>query len=177
MKTLFTVLKYLIALVVVLVAVAFLLPREVSVTRSIQINGPAATIFAYANSTQEMQKWSPWASIDPDMVMTFSGPETGVGNHLAWTSNDPKVGNGQQTITESVDGAKVVSKLDFGDMGTAIATLSLTGSGDTTDVTWSFITDLGMNPIGRWMGLMMDKWVGADYEKGLVSLKGLVEGE
>ena len=29
----------------------------------------------------------------------------------------------------------------------------------------------------RWMGLMMDNWVGGDYERGLVNLKELVEGQ
>jgi len=33
-----------------------------------------------------------------------------------------------------------------------------------------------MNPMGRWMGLMMDGWVGPDYETGLSNLKSLVEG-
>ena len=28
----------------------------------------------------------------------------------------------------------------------------------------------------RWMGLMMDGWVGPDYEKGLQNLRKLVEG-
>jgi len=42
-------------------------------------------------------------------------------------------------------------------------------------VKWGFATDMGMNPIARWMGLMMDRWVGADYQKGLARLKDLVE--
>src|SRR5690606_16939708 len=42
-------------------------------------------------------------------------------------------------------------------------------------VTWSMQADMGNNPIGRWMGLMMDSIVGADYETGLASLKKLVE--
>ena len=35
----------------------------------------------------------------------------------------------------------------------------------------------GNNPMMRWMGLMFDKWVGADYETGLASLKELAEKE
>ena len=34
---------------------------------------------------------------------------------------------------------------------------------------------MGMNPMGRWMGLMMDGMVGADYDQGLANLKALVE--
>eukprot|EP01023_Acetabularia_acetabulum_P038207 TRINITY_DN36513_c1_g1_i1.p2 TRINITY_DN36513_c1_g1~~TRINITY_DN36513_c1_g1_i1.p2 ORF type:complete len:157 (-),score=35.49 TRINITY_DN36513_c1_g1_i1:16-486(-) len=34
---------------------------------------------------------------------------------------------------------------------------------------------MGSGPMGRWMGLMMDRWVGADYEQGLQNLKAVVE--
>jgi effector-binding domain-containing protein len=35
--------------------------------------------------------------------------------------------------------------------------------------------DFGYNPFGRLMGLMMDKWLGADFEKGLQELKKVSE--
>ena len=35
--------------------------------------------------------------------------------------------------------------------------------------------DMGMNPIGRWMGLTMDGMVGKDFDTGLASLKALAE--
>ena len=44
-------------------------------------------------------------------------------------------------------------------------------------MTWGFESDLGMNPMARWMGLMMDSLVGGDYEQGLANLKDLVEGQ
>ena len=47
--------------------------------------------------------------------------------------------------------------------------------GNQTQVTWGFESELGLNPMSRWMGLMMDNWVGGDYERGLVNLKTLVE--
>lgn len=41
--------------------------------------------------------------------------------------------------------------------------------------TWGFDTDLGMNPIARYFGLVMDSMLGADYEKGLAKLKQVCE--
>jgi hypothetical protein len=32
-----------------------------------------------------------------------------------------------------------------------------------------------MNPMARWMGLMFDRWIGADYEAGLAKLKQVAE--
>lgn len=105
-----------------------------------------------------------------------SGPEAGVGNTLNWTSEHPQVGTGSQEIVESVPEQTVKTALDFGPMGSASASFDLTPEGDQTQVTWGFESDLGMNPMSRWMGLMMDKWVGGDYERGLTNLKALVEG-
>jgi len=44
-----------------------------------------------------------------------------------------------------------------------------------TRLTWGFVTDTGFNPMMRWMGVMLDDWVGADYEAGLARLKALAE--
>ncbi len=171
MRIVIRLIKYLIALVIILVAVAFLLPREVSVDRSIAITAPASQVFPHVNSLKAFAVWSPWADYDPDMAVIYSGPDAGVGNRMDWTSTEQNVGSGSQVITESVENEKVVTALDFGQMGTASASFTLVQSGATTTVTWGFVTDLGLNPFARWMGLMMESWVGADYEKGLARLK------
>lgn len=163
-------------LIVVLAAVSFLLPREVTVTRSTTIDAPPEAIFAQVNSLVATSNWSPWLSIDPNVVQTFSGPDTGVGNRMEWSSDHPQVGSGSQEITESIENERVVTALDFGAQGSAQAVLSLTPVEGGTEVTWTLETDMGNNPVGRYMGLMMDRWVGTDYEEGLGNLKALLEG-
>lgn len=165
----------LVIVVIALVAIAFVLPREVSVSRSVDIAAAPEAVFPHVNSLQKFSEWSPWSSIDPDMKVTYSGPEMGVGNKMDWASDDPKVGIGSQVITAAVDNESVSTELDFGPMGTADAEFLLAAKGAGTEVTWGFTTDLGMNPIARWMGLMMDSWVGADYERGLAALKEIAE--
>lgn len=168
--------QFLLVLVVLLVGVAFLLPREVEVARSTTISAPPEEVFAHVNSLAKFSEWSPWSSIDPDMKVTYSGPELGIGNKMEWQSEHPNVGNGVQEITAIVENERVESALDFGDMGTALASFDLAKAGDGTEITWGLKTDMGNNPIGRWMGLMMDRLVGGDYEKGLANLKAQIEG-
>ena len=60
-------------------------------------------------------------------------------------------------------------------MGTARAAFTLEPSGTGTLVTWTLVADMGLNPVGRWMGLMMDRWVGTDYERGLINLRRVAE--
>ncbi len=164
-----------IVAVVVLVAVAYVLPREVTVERSLTVNAAPESIFPYVNSMQATEAWSPWLDRDPDVRLAYSGPESGVGNRLAWESDHPQVGSGTQEITASMENSRVETALDFGPMGIANAWFNLAPEGTATEITWGFVTDTGMNPITRWMGLMMDRWVGADYEAGLAKLKALAE--
>lgn len=176
MRVLKWILGVVVVLAVVFVAGGFLMPREVTVTRDIVINAPAEEVFPLVNSLQEGQKWSPWLERDPDVELTYEGPESGVGNKMSWASEVDTVGNGTQEITVSTQNERVETALDFGTMGTAKAAFILAADGAGTKVTWNLVSDMGNNPMGRWMGLMMDGWVGPDYEKGLGNLKALVEG-
>ncbi|WP_050604569.1 SRPBCC family protein [Ruegeria sp. 6PALISEP08] len=175
MKVVLRILAGLGLIAVAVVAVSYLLPGKAEVSRSITIDAPAEAIFPYVNSMQETEQWSPWLHRDPDTQLTYSGPEAGVGNALNWSSEHPQVGTGSQVIVESVENQRVQTELDFGPMGTATVSFLLEPGGNSTLVTWGFESDLGLNPISRWMGLMMDKWVGGDYQRGLTNLKALIE--
>ncbi|WP_224816578.1 SRPBCC family protein [Hasllibacter sp. MH4015] len=175
MRLIRNILIGLVALVAVLAVVGMLLPRQVVVERDIVIDAPPEDVFAHVNSLQAFAEWSPWGDYDPDMVVTYSGPETGVGNVMEWTSEHPNVGNGRQEITHVVENERVMTALDFGDMGTADAWWQLAPDGDGTRVVWGLDADMGGGPVGRWFGLMMDRWVGADYERGLARLQETVE--
>lgn len=53
----------LLVLVAVLAGVAFLLPREVAVSRAITIAAPPEAVFPYINDLKKFNAWSPWAKI------------------------------------------------------------------------------------------------------------------
>jgi len=165
----------LFVLVTGFVLVAYLLPRNVIVERQVTIAAAPSEIFPLVNSLQRTTEWSPWIVRDPDMTVTYEGPAAGVGNVMIWTSIVDSVGNGRQEIVESVENARVATLLDFGDMGTARAWIELEETEGGTEITWGLDADMGMNPIGRWMGLTMDRLVGPDYEAGLANLQDLIE--
>lgn len=159
---------------IVLVGVAYMLPREAHVERSIVIDRPAAAVFPLLNSLKRFNEWSPWAQYDPNMKMTFSGPDSGPGAAMRWAGNS-KVGTGDEIITESIPDKRVNMDLSFGEMGTSKASWLLSSDGNSTTVVWTLDANVGDNPIGRYMGLLVDKMVGPDYERGLASLKTLAE--
>ncbi len=162
-----------VLLAILLVAVAFALPQEITVARSKVINAPESDVFPLVNSPKRFNEWSPWAARDPEMKFTFSGPAEGKGARMEWSSDEFETGS--QEILESRPNSHVKVKLDFGDMGNAIATYQLRPDGAGTKVVWLFETNTGNNPIKRWMGLMFDRWIGKDYEMGLEKLKQVAE--
>jgi effector-binding domain-containing protein/uncharacterized protein YndB with AHSA1/START domain len=172
-------LKRLIVVVVTLVALlaaaGMLLPRHSHVERKVVIDAKPSTVFALVDGFKQFNKWSPWAALDPNAKYAREGPEFGVGAKQSWSGDPKTVGSGSQEIIEVDPPKRVKSRLDFGDRGIAVAELSLAPEGNGTQVTWSLETDNGAGPVGRYFGLMMDRWVGPAYERGLANLKSLAE--
>ena len=167
------------------VAGGTLLPREYHVERTIIIDRPASVIFAVLNSYQSFNQWSPWAKRDPNAQYQISGPDSGPGATLAWQGDPRTVGEGWQQITASKALERLEMTLDFGEQGRAQSFFALsevgTQSDPATEVTWGFDTDVTKDKslfgamLGRYFGLFLNKWIGADYEQGLASLKVFTE--
>ena len=167
-----------VALSFLIIAGAYLLPAETEVSRSIVIEKDVQTVFPVVNSLKASQQWSPWAEKDPQMKVAYEGALSGVGAAMSWESQNPQVGKGSQKIIESQDLKMVLISLSFDGQNDANAKFELEALAENkTKLVWSFVSEHGSNPINRYMGLMFDTWVGGDYEKGLLNLKELLEGE
>jgi effector-binding domain-containing protein/uncharacterized protein YndB with AHSA1/START domain len=163
-------------LIALIVGGAYALPGTAHVERSTVIGAAPDQVFAIVNDMSRFNEWSPWAKLDPATKYTIDGPPTGVGAKMSWSSKNESVGVGSQEITESKPYSLVKTKLDFGEQGTAVASFSLGEAEGGTKVTWGFESELGMNPVARYMGFFMfDGMIGKDYEAGLANLKALVE--
>lgn len=173
-----TVLKWLFyliaALAIIIVGGSFLLPAQAVVTRSIDIAAPPDRVFAIVGDLRHFNEFSPWADLDPNIGYTFEGPESGIGQTMKWASSNPDVGNGSQTITRYEPPNFVESQLDFGIRGRPVASFDLVPSTAGTNVTWTFTSRLDGIP-AKWFGLMFDRWIGPDYERGLAKLKAVAE--
>ena len=160
-------------IVLVILVVILSLPSQVHVEREIVINASASDIYEEISGFRNFKAWSPWYEKDTAAQHTFSGPNSGVGATMTWSSDLEEVGNGTQKIIEAKAGKRVKTQLDFEEMGTSYATFDLEEVEDGVKVIWSL--DAEFSGIGKVFGLMMDKWVGVDYEKGLSKLKKHVE--
>lgn len=163
----------LVVLLITLTVVGFFLPQTVHVERSAIIDHNINTVYEKVNSMQSFNQWSPWASIDPKAEYTFSGPLSGEGSKMEWSSESSEVGVGSQSIIESRYPNLVKTELYFGeDPNPGFATFELEElSINQTQITWSFDVDFGNNIIGRYFGLFFDGMLGEKYDKGLQNLK------
>jgi effector-binding domain-containing protein len=168
----------IVVLVVGAVGAGFVLPDKARVERSIVIARPQATVFTVLDGFRHFQAWSPWTTLDPAMKVSLEGPATGVGARLRWTSEQASVGSGSQEIVESLPYRRISTRLASSGMEVehrARFELAPSDEGRGTRVAWVMEADFGANPLDRWFGLLLDRMVGPDYERGLARLKAHVE--
>lgn len=167
----------LLIVIVLLVGIAFLLPKTITVERSIVIKADASKVFEQINNLPEWKNWSPWYKLDTAVKMTYSDPSSGTGSWYTWNSEVKNVGNGKLTITKSIPNDSILTELVFMEQGAAQGGFAFSKSDSGTQVKWFLSSNLGNNPIARYFGLFMDKMLGPDFEQGLQDLKTYVESQ
>jgi hypothetical protein len=166
----------LFALIVLIIVLHFLAPKNYDVNRNVSINKPLPEVFSYLKSLKNQDNWSPWAEKDPNMKKTFSGTDGEVGFLSAWVGNK-EVGEGEQEITGIVENEVINSQLRFLKpfKSTSDAYLKVEKEGKGTKVIWGF-SGVNKFPMTIMMVFMnMDKMIGKDFEYGLNKLKGILE--
>lgn len=152
-------------------------PDAFTVTRATDIKAAPERAQALVADLHAWEKWSPWDKLDPALKRTYSGAAAGVGSVYEWSGNSD-VGKGRMTITAVEPGKRVAIKLEFMEPMPSVAEIvfSFSASGGSTRVEW---TMNGKNDgiVAKTFSLVadMDKTIGADFEKGLASLKGIAE--
>jgi uncharacterized protein YndB with AHSA1/START domain len=175
MKLIKRLLMAVSSILIILALASFFLPQKLHVERSVEISASAEKIYPHLADPKLFSQWSPWSKIDPNMKTTFIGAASGEGAGMSWMSDDPSVGSGSWKIIKAVENESLEAEMDFNGQSTATSFFKLKPTVSKTQVTWGFDTNAGMNPVMRWMGLMMDKMVGDEYAKGLAVLKQKIE--
>ncbi len=169
------VLVILLAIASLLIYAAFK-DSHYRISREIVIKADIAKLFPYINNSQKTNEWMPWAEMDPQMKMTYSGPAEGFGSAAHWESAGP-MGVGQSEVIESLLNDKVTTKLKYEKPRAMeqLAEMSLSAVEGGTLVRWSVE---GTNDfMGRLVCVFinMDQMVGDMFSKGLNKFKTLME--
>jgi hypothetical protein len=164
------------AVIVLFVIIVALQPGQYRVSRSATITAAPSVVFEHVNDLHKWDAWSPWAKLDPAMKVTFDGPAAGAGASYAWVGNKD-VGEGKMSITETKANELVRLKLEFIKpfTSTAMTEFTFKPEGNQTSVTWSMSGHKNFISKAFCLFMNMDKMVGGDFEKGLASLKSVVQ--
>lgn len=163
-------------LVVLVVVVGWLLPREVTVERAIGIDKPADAIFPWIASLKMWPDWTVWnKQEDPSLVYTYSGADAGRGASMTWTAK--KMGSGSLTITDAAPGRYIRYTLRLQNRTMVVRgniEIEPAGGGATL-VQWFDTVDFGRNPFTRWLAFLVKPMLGRAYHRNLAGLKAAVE--
>jgi hypothetical protein len=151
-------------------------PDACRFSRSIHISAPPEKIFPLIDSPRAMNAWNPFVKSDPDIKLSYSGPERGVGaaNDFA---GDNRVGAGRAEIVESEPPLKVVMALRMDRPMKCLNRVEFTiaPNENGADVTWAMNGEQSF--VGKLFGVFMnaEKMVGDAFESGLADLKARAE--
>jgi effector-binding domain-containing protein len=160
---------------------AFLLPAQVHVERSIEIQRPVSTVYTIVNGFESFAAWSPRLVRDPAMQYQVSGPDSGPGARLEWQGDPRQVGSGWQEITYSEPYRLVKTDVQAEQQSIYRTYFHMENVAGGVRLTWGLDTDLTSGQgfagsiLARWFGLFFDRWIGADFEQGLKRLKTFAE--
>ena len=166
----------LVALIGLVLGVAYFLPRDFRLSKTVTINAPRETVYDYVRFLRNQEKYSVWVMTDPNVEMTYTGTDGAVGARSAWVSEDSNVGVGEQEIKALIPNEKVTVEIRFK------KPMEGTNYSDTVveaiDATHTKVTNsfYGSNPFPlNIMCPFMDMLVGGDMQQNMENLKKNLE--
>ena len=168
-------LAVLAGLLAAFLAVGVVLPKEVTVHRSIDIDATPEQIFEYLVHLDAWTEWTPWGAVESQL----EGAESGPGATRTW--DDPTLGSGSLTIVEAtpptgltyeaqVEDGAIRFHGDFQISSNAERASPSTGS----TVTWTETARWGLNPLLGWNGLSLEDRQGDQLQQSLKALREVV---
>lgn len=149
---------------------------EFELRRSILTSASTDEVYAVLSVFGKYSQWNPWGELDPKMAVELSGEAGEIGSSYAWDGNN-KAGAGKMIVVEAHPSKEVVLSLDFVRPFPASNTViwRVTDEGEQRRIDW-IMRGTNDTVFKRAFGLLfMERMAGKDFEKGLRSLKSLVE--
>lgn len=168
----------ILSLVALLLVAALFTKKSYSIACTVTIDKPRQIVFDYVKQLKNQKYYSKWVMMDPDVKIETKGTDGTVGFVSAWTSENKKVGKGEQEITAITEGERIDTALRFikpmpGVASSYMSTAQLSPS--RTLLTWGLSSGMAypMNIMLLLLGL--ENMLKKDLETGLENLKQVLE--
>jgi len=166
----------ILSIVLIVLLVGIVLPKEARIERSIAINDSVHYVYDYMKNMKNMPSWLPWNELDPDMEVSYKGTDGEVGAQYHWKGNK-NVGEGYQEITSIKPNERIDIKLVFiapWESESDVYFLFQDLEGETV-ATWGYYEKLPIPKNVLMAALGMQKKLSRDFDKGLAKLKEVLE--
>lgn len=178
MTRLIEILISLAIVAVLFLVVGLLLPSQRQFSHSVETNRKLTIVYDTLNSLRRWDDWHPLLLRDPKAEIRLSGPESGVGARLEYSSEARGIGNGSWQIVESVPRERIVYAIEDPQRGrNKQMTFELEPTGRNNrnvKITQHYSVDYGWNLLGRYSGLYVSNNVGDDVKIGLQRLSNML---
>lgn len=179
MGILITILAVIAGLVLLILVLALIAPREYKIYRDVVINKPKAEVFDYIRYLKNQKNYNYWVMIDPAKKEEFRGTDGTVGFVYAWNGNK-QAGEGAQEIKNIVEGERVEVEIRFvrpfaGTSQTPFTVEEIAPG--QTKVNWEMTSTMSYPMNAMQLFINMDKMLGKELEKSLEKLKSILEKE
>ena len=104
MTRLIEVLISLAIVAALFLVISLVLPSSRHLTEQVETNRKATIVYDTLNSLRRFKDWNPLVLRDPRMQLKLSGPDSGVGARLDYSSKDQSLGQGSWEITANDPG-------------------------------------------------------------------------
>ncbi len=173
--------EVLISLAIVLglfLVISLVLPSSRHLSQKVETNRRMTIVYDTLDSLRRFNDWNPLVLHDPRMQMKLSGPPSGVGSRLDYSSKDPAVGSGSWEIIADEPGQSVTYAITNPQRGHdkhAKFILKPTGrNGRNIEITQNYDVTYGWDLLGRYAGLYVRGHVGDEMRMGLDRLASML---
>ena len=162
------------------IVIGFLLPSHRHIEQSVETNRKMPIVYDTLNSFARFSQWNVLPLHDPEMDLKISGPKSGAGAQLDYSSDEKSVGTGSWKLIDSVPGESVTYEIVNKEPGhNKVSTFKLepTGRGAVkrnVRITQTYDVDYGMNLFGRYAGLYVSSGMGDSMKMSLGRLSNLL---
>ena len=172
MKALKWILLVILLLLVLIIGIGYIMPKEVTVTTSEEINVPPARVFHFVAGFVDRTAWDPWIKADTAARLTFDIKDGYVGSKYSW--DGPKVGKGMMVVDSVAPGSYILNSVSFAKGAPVPEEWTFTPAGNGTNLTWT-IKMISGSPIGRIMNSMFKGMIQKTIDSGKADLKNYLE--
>ena len=146
MKVLKWIFIVILAMLAIITAIGFALPKDTKVTVSEEINLPPVKVFHFVAGFVDRTAWDPWIKADTAVDCTFDIVPGYTGSRYNW--DGPVVGKGLMQVDSVVFGSYILNQVSLMPGKFIPEEWVFTPSGNGTSLTWTISMSSG-SPFGR----------------------------